>query len=66
MTYSLHALAERLGGMTVRELRQRMDAEEFADWADYLAVVAAEQRDAARRAELESAAIAGASTPPRR
>ena len=66
VTYGLHALAERLGGMTVRELRQRMDAQEFAEWSDYLRQRDQERVEAERRAELEHAAHQSAMTPPRR
>lgn len=65
VTVRFHELAERLG-MTVRDIRQRMDAAEIASWAEYDEYRAEQAREAALRAELEAAAQQGAATPPRR
>jgi hypothetical protein len=47
-----YSLAERLGGMTVRELRRRMDCPELAEWIAFDRYKAGRQEQAHEKARL--------------
>lgn len=55
-----HTLALALGGMTVEELRERMDYAEWVRWAAYFPRKAAAERRAIERARRRASPGAGA------
>jgi len=56
LKFKTHELAERLGGMTVAELRRRMPMHELIDWVGYDRYRAALEDQARERAKMQSGA----------